>query len=139
MSDNLLPCPFCGGTNVAALSAADDYGTFDWKVYCGDCDAFHETEAVAIAAWNRRAVPSRMPIGTGDTVYHVPTAETWIVAGVADTYLWPVGWPPGRANLADCVLMSKATPEEKARLRADLAKAPVDDERRQFALSTGPV
>ena len=40
------------------MSAADDYGTFDWKVYCDDCDAFHETEAEAIAAWNRRAVPT---------------------------------------------------------------------------------
>ncbi len=78
-------------------------------------------------------------IDTGDTVHHIPSDEEWIVAGVAGEYLWPVGWPPGRANLADCVLMSKATPEEKARLRADLAKAPVDDERRQFALSTGPV
>ena len=58
MSEKLLPCPFCGGTNVAAMSAADDYGTFDWKVYCDDCDAFHETEAEAIAAWNRRAVPT---------------------------------------------------------------------------------
>ncbi len=58
MSDNLLPCPFCGGTNVAAVSAADDGGAFDWKVYCGDCDAFHGTEAVAIEAWNRRAAPA---------------------------------------------------------------------------------
>lgn len=81
--------------------------------------------------WFDMGVP--MNIDTGDTVHHLPSGEDWIVAGVADTYLWPVGWPPGRANLADCVLMSKATPEEKARLRADLAKMPADDERKQFA------
>lgn len=58
---DLLPCPFCGGTNVFAVSAADDYGTFDWKVSCEDCDPFHETEAEAIAAWNRREVAGLVP------------------------------------------------------------------------------
>lgn len=73
-------------------------------------------------------------IDTGDTVYHRPTGETWIVAGVDGAYLWPVGWPPGRANLTDCVPLGKASPEQKARLQADLAKAPADDERRQFGV-----
>ena len=75
-------------------------------------------------------------IETGDTVHHVPTGEYWSVAGVAGQYLWPVGWPPGRANASDCILLEKATPLERRILQARLAQLPVDDERRQFALST---
>ena len=83
----LLPCPFCGGTNVAAVSAADDYGTFDWKVYCGDCDAFHETEAEAIAAWNRRAAPHAM----ATPINHIELVNLgFLDAGIYGLYYLPV-------------------------------------------------
>ena len=73
-------------------------------------------------------------IDTGDTVHHLPSDEHWIVAGVAGQYLWPVGWPPGRANVSDCVLVEKATPAMKAMVQADLARLR-DDERRQFGVA----
>lgn len=57
MSDNLLPCPFCGGTNLEIAHAADKNGTYDWKVACADCYILHETEEQAIASWNRRGIP----------------------------------------------------------------------------------
>ncbi len=76
-------------------------------------------------------------IDTGDTVLHVPSGETWIVAGAAGAHLWPCGWPPGRANVSDCVLLIKATPQEKANLQAQLKRMPHDDERRQFAANDG--
>ena len=58
---NLLPCPFCGCTNVYAVSPS--LGHSLWHVYCDDCCAEGPTapeyntddpERLAIAAWNRR-------------------------------------------------------------------------------------
>ena len=50
--DELLPCPFCGGSAVVSSL----YG--DWYVECDLCDAGgsgEDTKAEAIAAWNTRA------------------------------------------------------------------------------------
>lgn len=52
MSEELKPCPFCGGNNLSVEGI-----TFYW-VECIDCNASisgHETEEQAIEAWNRRA------------------------------------------------------------------------------------
>jgi len=76
-----------------------------------------------------------MQMDTGDTVRHILTGEDWIVAGVAGNHLWPVGWPGGRVNWVNCALIKRATPEEKAKLQAQLAKLPVEDERRQFGVA----
>ena len=52
---NLLPCPFCGGTNLSCdnLGEGDD-----WSVECEDCkvqqQCIHKSEAAATAAWNQR-------------------------------------------------------------------------------------
>jgi len=60
----LLPCPFCGCTNVYAVSPS--LGHSSWRVYCDDCCAegpavpsynMDDPECVAIAAWNRRPQP----------------------------------------------------------------------------------
>ena len=68
-------------------------------------------------------------IEIADYVHHQPSGEDWVVARVTDEYLWPAGWPPGRAKLSDCVLTHKASPESRARLVADLKRLPPDDER----------
>ena len=55
-----------------------------------------------------------MAIRTGDTVYHHPSKETWIVA-YADyergELAW-VGWPPGHAELSDCRLVKSCSDDE---------------------------
>lgn len=60
-------------------------------------------------------------IDTGDTVLHGPTGEQWLVAYVRDDRLAWVGWPEGEAQLADCTLLTKATPEERRRLLHEMA------------------
>ena len=60
-------------------------------------------------------------IDTGDAVRHGPTGETWLVARVDGDRLAWVGWPPGWADLADCTLMRKATPEQREKLLREIA------------------
>jgi len=55
-------------------------------------------------------------IDTGDTVYHTPTGEKWIVAYVRGDRLAWCGWPEGEAALSDCTLITKATPDERDEL-----------------------
>ena len=60
--EGLKPCPFCGGE--ALVDDNEPYpGDCIWfDVGCGECncviDACFDTEADAIAAWNRRAAPT---------------------------------------------------------------------------------
>jgi Lar family restriction alleviation protein len=55
MTQELLPCPFCGGEAWVA-----DFGDISplWLVGCNLCDATmdagYDTKELAIAAWNRR-------------------------------------------------------------------------------------
>jgi Lar family restriction alleviation protein len=51
----LLPCPFCGGTDVIV-----GHKHYDYEVWCRGCNAssaMHANAQNSIAAWNRRAVP----------------------------------------------------------------------------------
>lgn len=52
MIEEVLPCPFCGGTNI---NTYDLYGT-KWMVMCeaGCCGRSGLTEEEAIKAWNKR-------------------------------------------------------------------------------------
>ncbi|MCP9269691.1 Lar family restriction alleviation protein [Xenorhabdus sp. XENO-1] len=54
MTDELKPCPFCGGYSVVDKEYGGKY-----FVYCSECLVEQtepsETEAEAIAAWNQRA------------------------------------------------------------------------------------
>lgn len=59
MKVELKPCPFCGGEDVSSFFHADRGMGESWHVEClaescgvGTCH--HETNAEAIAAWNRR-------------------------------------------------------------------------------------
>ena len=75
-----------------------------------------------------------MDIDTGDTVKHRPTGEEWLVAGVENGRLMWCGYPPGTADVADCDLIEKATPEERDKLLHELAAIRGDSKRKDFAL-----
>lgn len=69
-------------------------------------------------------------IEIADAVHHGPTGEDWVVARVTEKHIYPAGWPPCRADLADCKLLTKATPEQRERMLRDLRRLPHGDERR---------
>jgi Lar family restriction alleviation protein len=56
MSEELKPCPFCGGeAGVGPLHTTGGFRPFHVSCYvCGVEYQHAETEAAAIAAWNRR-------------------------------------------------------------------------------------
>lgn len=39
---------------------------------------------------------------SGDSVFHKPSRETWLVKRVLGDRLEWCGWPPGTAQLSDC-------------------------------------
>lgn len=49
----------------------------------------------------------RVSLHAGDTVFHRPTGETWVVQSVQGEYLSWYGYPPGRALVADCDLVEE--------------------------------
>lgn len=62
MTDTLKPCPFCGTheTSEGDCVGVNNLNDLTFWVSCSKCGADgprEETEAEAIAAWNRRAVP----------------------------------------------------------------------------------
>lgn len=52
-------------------------------------------------------------IETGDTVYHKPSRETWLVAVVWQNELMPMGWPESIAKVTDCQLVDKGDPDNR--------------------------
>ena len=61
-------------------------------------------------------------IDIGDTVKHVPTGETWLVAAVIDSRLYWYGYPfGGYADLSDCLLWEKANKKKRLRIIKDVA------------------
>ena len=52
---NLLPCPFCGGN--ASIPESYPYHHLVFCTSCGCKTDICDTEAEAIAAWNRRVEP----------------------------------------------------------------------------------
>jgi hypothetical protein len=86
--------------------------------------AHHLTpESIAAISHRGRASMATDPLtpDTGDIVSHGPTGEEWVVAYVRDDKLAACGWPDTIADLADCTLVSKATPEERRSLLETMA------------------
>lgn len=55
----LLPCPFCGGVQIEVFHHIDRGWGASWHVECvaeecGNSTCHYDTEATAIAAWNKR-------------------------------------------------------------------------------------
>lgn len=55
------------------------------------------------------------PPRCGDTVFHRPTGETWVVAYAEGEYLAWFGWPDGLAKLSDCEVKERCSDEEHAK------------------------
>ncbi len=75
-------------------------------------------------------------IDTGDTVFHRPSQEEWIVcyANYETGKICPAGWPETIADIADCDLLEKASSEYKAGLLKDMRRIiKANDSRRRYA------
>lgn len=62
---------------------------------------------------------------TGDTVFHRPSGETWILAWADPETddVQPCGWPLSLARMSDCDLVRAATDAESDSLRAEMGGA----------------
>jgi len=85
--------------------------------------------------------PSALKIKSGDTVYHQPSRERWVVAYAdygRNELAW-LGWPPGTAKISDCELKYSCSEEEENKVINDLANMRGDrasyDHRKSWALS----
>lgn len=58
---------------------------------------------------------------TGDTVKHIPSGETWIVAWAGERELMPCGWPCSYADLKDCILLKSCTDEQYWKIVREVA------------------
>ena len=67
-----------------------------------------------------------MTIRTGDTVFHRPSGERWLVACVRGDDLSWCGWPEGQARLADCDLIISCTDEAHWKLVREIAASSQD-------------
>ena len=60
MSEELKPCPFCGGSEIYAEEYEHHPGAVRWRVFCAGCMAGIDTGTrqsmgQAVQDWNRRA------------------------------------------------------------------------------------
>ena len=61
---------------------------------------------------------AQLPPRTGDSVYHRPSGETWVVAYAdpSSKELAPCGWPITFATIGDCEIVRRATDAEHLKL-----------------------
>ena len=68
-------------------------------------------------------------IRTGDSVFHRPSKQKWLVA-YADyeqgILAW-CGWPPGHARIEDCDLLEQCSDEESHKTLVRLSRMRVDE------------
>ena len=62
-------------------------------------------------------------IDTADSVFHRPSREWWEVAYVSNGRLSACGWPDSIVPVSDCLLVTKATPEERFALLREMAQS----------------
>jgi hypothetical protein len=81
--------------------------------------------AIEAIAENTRVTPldAAQEIDTGDVVLHKPSGEQWLVAFVEGDMLCACGWPESLAPLADCTLVTRATPEARISLLHEMARS----------------
>lgn len=72
-------------------------------------------------------------IKTGDTVFHRPSGETWLVAYAQNGHVCACGWPETLAYESDCELIKSATEEKRLNLLHELAEKQGYDSRRSYA------
>lgn len=73
-------------------------------------------------------------IDTGDTIYHKPSGETWLVAYATEREVCCCGWPCSYAKIADCELKEKASEQERQDMLEKLAAITAQsDPRRRHA------
>jgi len=65
----------------------------------------------------------------GDTVHHIPSGESWILARVDDRHVYPLGWPCCRADRSDCTLIEECSDAEHRNLISRLKLIPANDPR----------
>jgi hypothetical protein len=73
-------------------------------------------------------------IETGDTVFHRPSEETWLVAFVEGGRLYACGWPCSGVPVEDCELIDKGTKPDRLKLLDQMADISGDDPRKSYAL-----
>lgn len=74
-----------------------------------------------------------MEIDTGDTIYHRPSGERWLVAYAEAGRVVCCGWPCSMADADDCELVTKASPAERDDLLNRMANMREDDPRKRYA------
>ncbi len=72
-------------------------------------------------------------IDTADVIFHRPSRETWLVAYVRGEHLCACGWPESLAALSDCLLVEKASAEERMELLRSMASGSGGDSRNRYA------
>lgn len=67
-------------------------------------------------------------IRAGDSVFHAPTGETWLVASVTDDgHFYVGGWPETRARLDDVTLVTACDDEMHRTVLRGVSKTRHDD------------
>lgn len=79
MTDELKPCPFCGGENVETSYKDTFNGDFRRGVYCADCCGgiypYYDTKTEAIDAWNTRAERTTPMYRDNHGIWHCENCE----------------------------------------------------------------